>query len=154
MSSDRYVIAIGADNAGADLKNLLKRQLESDPRVAAVNDFLRGEHDLDPSNNVASAELYNPAARAFSATGALHTGRSSAAATLLPDGKVLVAGGMGNLANLASAELYNPATGRWTVTTPMHAAGYGIAGEVVDGLDFVAVRDATQRGSNHHSPSP
>jgi ribose 5-phosphate isomerase B len=39
MSNDPYVIAIGADNAGADLKNLLKKQLESDPRVAAVSDF-------------------------------------------------------------------------------------------------------------------
>lgn len=39
MSSGRYVIAIGADNAGAELKNLLKRQLERDPRVAMVNDF-------------------------------------------------------------------------------------------------------------------
>lgn len=36
---DKYVIAVGADNAGADLKNALKRQLESDPRVAAVRDF-------------------------------------------------------------------------------------------------------------------
>lgn len=36
---DTYVIAIGADNAGADLKNALKRQLERDPRVAGVRDF-------------------------------------------------------------------------------------------------------------------
>jgi ribose 5-phosphate isomerase B len=35
----RTTIAIGADNAGADLKNALKRQLEADPRVAAVADF-------------------------------------------------------------------------------------------------------------------
>jgi ribose 5-phosphate isomerase B len=35
----RIVVAIGADNAGADLKNALKNQLETDPRVAAVVDF-------------------------------------------------------------------------------------------------------------------
>ena len=35
----RYVVAVGADNAGADLKNALKRQLEADPRVAQVVDF-------------------------------------------------------------------------------------------------------------------
>ncbi len=35
----RYVVAIGADNAGADLKNALKQQLEADPRVAGVVDF-------------------------------------------------------------------------------------------------------------------
>lgn len=34
----RYVLAIGADNAGADLKNLLKQKLASDPRVD-VRDF-------------------------------------------------------------------------------------------------------------------
>src|SRR4051794_26122689 len=39
MSINRYVIAIGADNAGAELKNLLKEQLERDPRVSAVADF-------------------------------------------------------------------------------------------------------------------
>ncbi|MEA2531454.1 MAG: ribose 5-phosphate isomerase [Thermomicrobiales bacterium] len=39
MATNRYVIAVGADNAGAELKNLLKKQLESDPRVAGVSDF-------------------------------------------------------------------------------------------------------------------
>ena len=34
----RYVVAIGADEAGADLKNELKRKLEHDPRVE-VRDF-------------------------------------------------------------------------------------------------------------------
>lgn len=38
MMSERYVVAIGADNAGVDLKNQLKRQLEHDPRVK-VHDF-------------------------------------------------------------------------------------------------------------------
>lgn len=38
MPTDRFVIAIGADNAGADLKNALKRQLAADPRVE-VRDY-------------------------------------------------------------------------------------------------------------------
>ena len=38
-------------------------------------------------------------------------------ATLLPSGKVLVAGGQGiGGALLSSAELYDPATGTWTAT--------------------------------------
>jgi ribose 5-phosphate isomerase B len=37
VSGERLVIAVGADNAGADLKNLLKRQLEADPRVTVVD---------------------------------------------------------------------------------------------------------------------
>ena len=37
MSENRYTVAIGADSAGADLKNALKRQLESDPRVDVID---------------------------------------------------------------------------------------------------------------------
>ncbi|HKI26818.1 MAG TPA: kelch repeat-containing protein [Candidatus Sulfotelmatobacter sp.] len=53
------------------------------------------------------AELYNPATGNFSATGNLKTARSSHTATLLGNGKVLVAGGVDVNGNaLASAELY------------------------------------------------
>jgi ribose 5-phosphate isomerase B len=37
MTQERYVVALGADNAGAELKNALKQQLESDPRVDVVD---------------------------------------------------------------------------------------------------------------------
>jgi ribose 5-phosphate isomerase B len=36
-TNSRYVVAIGADSAGADLKNLLKKQLEADSRVDVVD---------------------------------------------------------------------------------------------------------------------
>ena len=53
------------------------------------------------------------AAGTWTATGSLVTGRYGHTATLLLDGKVLVAGGIGAL---TSAELYDPATGIWTTT--------------------------------------
>ncbi|MEJ7763106.1 MAG: RpiB/LacA/LacB family sugar-phosphate isomerase [Thermomicrobiales bacterium] len=38
MDGTRMIIGVGADSAGADLKNALKRELEADPRVE-VRDF-------------------------------------------------------------------------------------------------------------------
>jgi ribose 5-phosphate isomerase B len=37
VADKRYVVAIGADNAGVELKNVLRRQLEADPRVDVVD---------------------------------------------------------------------------------------------------------------------
>ena len=60
---------------------------------------------------LASSELYNPANGTWSSTGDLNHARQVHSATLLPDGRVLVAGGFGGYAQ--SAELYDPPTGTW-----------------------------------------
>jgi hypothetical protein len=51
-------------------------------------------------------ELYDPATGAFTATGSMTTMRVQPTATLLQNGKVLIAGGHDLAVSLASAELY------------------------------------------------
>jgi len=55
-----------------------------------------------------SAEIYNPIANAFTATGSLAVPRVSQAAPLLPNGMVLLAGGFDLPTAKAPAELYEP----------------------------------------------
>src|SRR5207302_8626138 len=54
----------------------------------------------------------------------MSTARQNHTATLLPDGKVLVAGGYNGTNAVASAEVYDPAAGVWTSTGPMTTNRY------------------------------
>jgi hypothetical protein len=72
---------------------------------------------------IAMAELYNPVTGAFSTTGSLNTGRYGQTATLLNNGRVLIAGGQNSTSGvLASAELYDPVTGTFSVSGSMSCA--------------------------------
>jgi len=61
-----------------------------------------------------SVELFDPVSETWSETGSLQTPRSFFTATLLLNGKVLVAGGADAYTNTATAEVYDPAIGTWT----------------------------------------
>jgi hypothetical protein len=63
---------------------------------------------------LATAEIYDPGTGKWTATGSMTFGRSDFTATLLSDGRVLIAGCGDN-----SAELYSPATGTFRMAAPM-----------------------------------
>lgn len=65
----------------------------------------------------------------WSSTASMAVARGQHAAIQLPDGKVLVAGGVNQLGFVAAAELYDPATGTWS-----SAGTPGIVGNVTNAL--------------------
>ncbi len=119
-----------------------------------------------------NAEIYDPNTNTFTVTGRMNVGRWLHTATLLPDGRVLVAGGRDNnctgtcpVYSLASAEIYDPATGvftllsgslnvsRWGHTATLLQDGQVlfIGGETTDtadpGMLFVTERFDPQSGA-------
>jgi hypothetical protein len=101
------------------------------------------------------------AAFTFSNTGSLNTARANHTATLLPNGKVLVAGGWNDGA-LSSAELYDPVSGTWSATgrittaRELHTATLPPNGKVLvaGGItsSLLEARNCTTRPAGHGVP--
>jgi hypothetical protein len=126
------------------------------PIAAALPDgrvLVAGGNDLSSPTFLKTAEVFNPATKTFSSAGigSMATGRFDAGAAPLPDGRVLVAGGLvTGTGAVASAEVFNPNTntfssaGIGSMNTAREAFGAAPTG---DGRVLVA------GGENSASPS-
>ena len=95
-------------------------QRDGGARVLIVGGF-----DDNSQKTTASAELYDPATGTFAATGSLSQARFGQTATLLADGRVLIAGGQSRALALNSAEVYDPKTGMFVPAGPMAQSRFG-----------------------------
>jgi hypothetical protein len=145
LTSGRFLIAGGATSTNTEITSETYDQnlnlslggpnlneARSDAAAARLQDgrvFVAGGLNLGGQglSYLNSTEIFDSAKKTFALGPALKTARYSATATLLPTGKVLIAGGLGNQfpSELASTEIYDPSTNSISTGPSMTAARSG-----------------------------
>jgi hypothetical protein len=122
-TNGKVLITGGSNNLAA----LSTHDSHRAPLFAKGNVVAMGESDS--SDDLATAELFDPATGTFTATGAMSELRSEHTATSLKNGKVLIACGTAD--NVA--ELFDPATGTFTSTGDLVVGGrWGCTATLLD----------------------
>ena len=136
-SAELYDPAAG--NFTALAAHMISPRGDARATVLASGDVLiTGGADHDSPGGIAAAELFRAATLKFEAIAPMHFARVSHTATLLKDGRVLIAGGRGSRVN-ATAELFDPKTSKFTETGNLITARYKhTAGLLEDGRVLIA----------------
>ena len=120
--------------------------------AAALVTLMSGCRDLPtaPRPSAPRTPLQSTAAPgSFAATGQMSTPRAFHSATLLANGKVLIAGGVSGLAQgatLTTAELYDPASATFTLTGSMAAPRAGHTATLLPNATVLLVGGNNQSG--------
>jgi N-acetylneuraminic acid mutarotase len=80
---------------------------------------------ISGDSSSSAAEIYNPNTNTWTQVGNLEIPRIAFTATLLPSGKVIVAGGGLGSGAFSETELFDPATGTWSPAASMETAREG-----------------------------
>lgn len=141
-SAELYDPATGTWSAARDMirgRVYHKAMLLRDGTVLVTGGWAKG-HRGQGWDAPAFDERYDPANGTWTATGNMDAIRGGGLTdTLLPDGTVLAAGGIGGKRLFASAELYDTGGGIWTATVKMHQARtYQTATLLLDGTVLLA----------------
>jgi hypothetical protein len=102
---------------------------------------------------VSSAEIYDPATGLFSGAGSMAGGYLAHTATRLPDGRVLIAGGMDLKGTTDKAWLFDPATGTFSPTGSMMAARAGHTATLLRNGLVLVVGGAESRVAELYDPA-
>ena len=141
LADGRVLVAGGIDNAGDSLASCevynptngiwtlvgsmnSTRWSHTATRLANGQVLAAGGGIVHPSSLIiplSSAEVFDPVTGNWTNTASFVGARFDHAATLLPNGKVLIAGGFDG-SSISSSELYDPTSGTWTNGGAMNVA--------------------------------
>lgn len=101
---------------------------------------------------ISSAEIFDPATNTFTPTNDLNEPRNGHTATLLPNGKVLLAGGWNQHGRTATAEVYDPQTGAFEYTGSLMALRQGLTATLLHNGQVLIAGGDSARNSPHPLP--
>ncbi|HET9695382.1 MAG TPA: kelch repeat-containing protein [Terriglobales bacterium] len=138
-STEIYDPALSVFTPGPDMTVPRRHHVATQLKDSRV--LITGGIQLQGSGFSASpnTEIYDPATNAFTAGNRMTDGRWMHTATLLADGKVLIAGGRNNnctancpIYSLNTAEIFDPAAGTFTPTGSMKISRYNHTATLLD----------------------